>query len=102
MPKSPSDQLRNRLNRLFSGLGASPPRPGPLPPHPGGKGQASAGIGGWLWETAPSGNYRWVSPEIEREIGLVPADVIGRPVDSIGIAPDSASQLYRAMSQLGP
>src|SRR3972149_11171094 len=102
MPKSPSARLRNRLNNLFSGLAASTPRTGKLPPPPGGRGEASAGIGGWLWETEPSGNYRWVSPEIEREIGLLPADVIGRPVDSIGIAPDSASQLYRAMSQLGP
>ena len=102
MPKSPSDQLRNRLKNLFSGLAASTPRTGKLPPLPGGKGETSAGIGGWLWETDHSGNYRWVSPEIEREIGLPPGEVIGRPVDSIGIAPDSAGQLYRAMAQLGP
>src|SRR3990170_2437102 len=102
MPKSPSDQLRNRLKNLFSGLAASTPRTGKLPPLPGGKGETSAGSGGWLWETDHSGNYRWVSPEIEREIGLPPGEVIGRPVDSIGIAPDSAGQLYRAMAQLGP
>jgi signal transduction histidine kinase len=55
-----------------------------------------------LWETDPSGNYRWVSPEIERETGLHPKELIGRPVDSIGITPESAGQLHRALSQGGP
>src|SRR3972149_1122777 len=109
MPKSPSVQLRNRLKNLFSGLAASTPRTGKLPPLPGGKGETSAGIGGWLWETDHPGNFRWVSPVIEREIGpppsrgeLPPGGVTGCPVYSIGIAPDSAGQLYRAMAQLGP
>ena len=101
MPKSPSNPLRNRLSNLFSGLAASTPRTGRLPSVPG-ESEGSAGIGGWLWETDPAGNYRWVSPEIEREIGIRPREVIGRPVDSIGITPDSAGLLHRALSQGGP
>lgn len=101
MPKSPSDPLRSRLSNLFSGLAASTPRTGRLPSVPGDP-EGSAGIGGWLWETDTGGNYRWVSPEIEREIGIRPKELIGRPVDSIGITPDSAGQLHRALSQGGP
>lgn len=101
MPKSPSDPLRNRLSNLFSGLAASTPRTGRLPAIPGAP-EGSGGIGGWLWETDAGGNYRWVSPEIERELGVRPKELIGRPVDSIGITPESAGQLHRALSQGGP
>jgi signal transduction histidine kinase len=101
MPKSPSGPLRNRLSNLFSGLAASTPRTGRLPAIPGAP-EATEGIGGWLWEIDASGNYRWVSPEIEREIGIRPRELIGRPVDSIGITPESAGLLHRALSQGSP
>jgi len=101
MPKSPSGPLRNRLSNLFSGLAASTPRTGRLPTVPGAP-EATDGIGGWLWETDTSGNYRWVSPEVEREIGIRPRELVGRPVDSIGITPESAGLLHRALSQGSP
>jgi signal transduction histidine kinase len=101
MPKSPSGPLRNRLSNLFSGLAASTPRTGRLPAVPGAP-DVTDGIGGWLWETDTSGNYRWVSPEVEREIGIQPRELIGRPVDSIGITPESAGLLHRALSHGSP
>jgi signal transduction histidine kinase len=101
MPKSPSGPLRNRLSNLFSGLAATTPRTGRLPAMPG-EPEATGGIGGWLWETDTDGNYRWVSPEVEREIGIRPRELIGRPVDSIGITPESSGMLHRALAQGGP
>jgi signal transduction histidine kinase len=101
MPKSPSGPLKNRLSDLFAGLAASTPRTGRLPSVLG-PSEATDGIGGWLWETDASGNYRWVSPEIEREIGARPRELVGRPIDSIGITPESAGRLHRALSQGRP
>jgi signal transduction histidine kinase len=100
MSKKPSENLRNRLNSLFSGIGEATPRTGPLPKTPRPV-SGTRPISGWVWESDIDGNYVWCSPEVERILGLAPEVLLGKPVYTVGLSPDSSHRLHTAMVEEG-
>jgi len=100
MSRGPSGPVNDRLDGPSSS-DQPPPRAGP----PSGAPQASPPPlkrSGWVWETDAAGRYTWCSPEIERCLGYVQKEVLGKTVASFALDPESAPTLTSALNALQP
>lgn len=84
-----SEKYNSRLESLFSD------------PEPQASGQSShdQSLPGWTWECDFEGHFSSCSPEIEQVLGFRQDNVIGQPLSSFALTPESASTLRAALSK---
>ncbi len=82
-------QFNSRLEGLFSD---------PEPSFPSWQADDDQSLPGWTWECDYQGKIIACSPEIEEVLGFRPDDLVGQPLTSFGLAPESASTLQSALN----
>jgi GAF domain-containing protein len=87
------NHLHNRLDSLFSDLGASEDLPGLT---------ATNQLNGWLWEIDLNGQIINTSPEVELLLGYDPANLLEQPITTISNLDPANGNLPQTASQTVP
>ena len=97
------DDLHDRIESLFDEVDGESPAAASDSTAPARIPQPRRELpSGWVWEVDADGNYTWCSPEIERLMGLKPADLEGKSLFDRPLVGSAVEDLRRKMSEGQP